>query len=243
MGQTHGIATHSNGLVTALRENGHSVNVYSTCGEVGPELHHNWAITNLWNPDVALAVWPSTRMLFSIIFHKYDVIHIIFPSLIIPWPILIAARIMGRPTLCSHHVREDIGESYMPKLILPLALLIHAFISTIPSYLLGTVNGALTHGYISSHHFFKRLATKRTSTVPSSIDHRLFRVDAVDREEARRELCDRFNINENATIWLLVSRLAPEKDIHELVDALAEHRRLWPEEDVQLIIAGEGPCR
>eukprot|EP00811_Abedinium_folium_P003041 NODE_1279_length_2537_cov_15.414108.p1 GENE.NODE_1279_length_2537_cov_15.414108~~NODE_1279_length_2537_cov_15.414108.p1 ORF type:complete len:731 (-),score=184.37 NODE_1279_length_2537_cov_15.414108:345-2411(-) len=240
--QTHGIATHSDGLVTALREDGHTVDVYTTCGEVGPELHHNWAVTNIWNPDVALALWPNTRMLYSIITRRYDVIHIIFPSLIV-WPILVAARIMGRTTLCSHHCREDIGKAYVPKYVLPIVLPIHALISTIPSYLLATVNGALTHGFIAAHPFFKHLATKRTSTVPSSIDHRLFRRDTIDRAEARRELCARFNISEGATIWLVVSRLAPEKDIHELIDALVEHRRVWPEEDVHLVVAGDGPSR
>ena len=40
-----------------------------------------------------------------------------------------------------------------------------------------------------------------------------------------------------------MSRLAPEKDLGELFAALQHHLVTWPDEEVHLVIAGDGPMR
>jgi len=241
--QTHGISTHSHGLIEALRSAGNEVDVFTTCGEKGKYLHHNWSAVNLWNTDVRLSLWPCMRFLYAICFQKVDVVHIILPSLIV-WPLLIPTHIMGVPTLCSFHCREDIGDKYVTNIFLrKIALAYYAIVSTLPCYLLANINATLTYGFMRDHYMLKRLHPRRVATAPSSMDAELFVPDAQSREETRRELCASFGITEPATFWVVVSRLAPEKDLDDVLDALAVHQKTWPNENLHLFMVGDGPSR
>lgn len=241
--QTHGISTHSDGIVTALRQAGHDVHVYTTCGKADSHRHLTWSMENPWNPDVRLSILPSFELLWSILSKEWDVIHIILPSLI-PFPILLLAWIRGVPTYCSHHCREDIATAYIhysvPRYFIQIS---YSIWSMVPCYVFSTMNAGLTYGFTHSHNILNKLSPRRLAIIPSSMDAKLFDPSKLKREDVRHELCSQLQLSDNAKLWLVVSRLAPEKDLHDVLEALAYHKKTWPEEDVHLLVAGGGPSR
>jgi len=86
--------------------------------------------------------------------------------------------------------------------------------------------------------------------VPSSVDSKIFHSSEGQRKADRQALKKQLGLAENdeRPLWLLVSRLAPEKDVAELLHGLKFHlqekRRLQHDScDPLLVIAGDGPLR
>jgi len=241
--QTHGISTHSDGIVSALREADHDVHVYTTCGKADKLRHLLWSFTNPWNGDVRISWCPSFELLWAIGNKEADVIHIIMPNIIV-WPVLLVAWLRGVPTYCSHHCREDIATAYLSNAIVRNIVVFGYVIGAmVPCYLFSTMNAALTYGFTRSHYMLNKMSPRRVAIIPSSMNAKLFDQGRFNREQVRHDLCAQLQICESAKLWLVVSRLAPEKELHDVLEALEYHTKTWPEEAVHLLVAGDGPSR
>mmetsp|Transcript_59617 Transcript_59617/g.129072 ORF Transcript_59617/g.129072 Transcript_59617/m.129072 type:complete len:832 (-) Transcript_59617:405-2900(-) len=246
--QTHGISTHAHGLVTALRNAKYPVQVHTTTGTPDEDTFLTWSISNPWNPDVKLSLFPSLRLLRMVLFGDADMVHIVFPSLI-AWPVLIAACLSGKPTYVSQHCSEALGRVYcatpskiLSEILYHIGLAAYVLWSVIPVALLATINAAPTYGFIRTNPFLWFYSSERVAVVPSSVDSQRFHCEGRDADRA--ELRERLGLAQSQKVWLLVSRLAPEKDVAELLRALKHHKeRTAPEAMPVLVIAGDGPCR
>jgi len=241
--QTHGISTHTSGLVSALRQRGCFVHVYTTCGAEDGLTYRTWSIRNPWNPDVRLSLFPSFRLLKTIFTGHWEVVHVVFPNFL-PWPVMTAAWLAGVPVYASQHCDlERLGRVYTGPVLFYIAQFAYWLVSYLPIYLFATLHAGPTEGYINSHPVMRNFAPERLAVVPSSLDAGLFH--SRGRDQDRRELLARLGLEEGRTLWLMVSRLAPEKDIQEILLALKFHREHWPQEQPEpiLVVAGDGPLR
>lgn len=242
--QQHGIASHTNGMVTALREKGCFVKVFSTNRVDGDEsVSLTWSITNPWNKNVRLSLFPSIELLNNICTGDYDVLHLVCPSLI-AWPVLVVAWLAGVPVYVSQHVHERLGSVYMAGVLFYMAHAAYFLWSTLPVCIFATITAGPTTDYVSTHYIYSYFSKECLAVVPSSVDHRVFHADGRDAD--RKALQQRLGLDERRRIWLLVSRLAPEKDVPELLTALKFHVESWPNEGPEspvLVIAGDGPDR
>lgn len=246
--QTHGISTHTHGLVCALRAAGCKVHVYTTTiaeGEPTDATFTTWSLPNPFNPDVKVAILPSLKLLRAVVFGDWDVVHIVFPSLI-PWPVVVGAWLSGKPIYASQHCSENLGAVYVNCFFYHCILSLYLLWSGLPLYLFATINAGPTYGFLKNNLFLKRYSSERVAVVPSSVDSAVFNCDHVakDRASLRKRLC----INDERPLWLLVSRLAPEKDVWELLRGLKHHIdncKKGTSTDLAplLVIAGDGPER
>jgi len=244
--QTHGISTHTHGLVTALRDQNCRVHVYTTTlGEDEPKdaTFLTWSIVNPWNANSRLALVPSLRLMWAIIFNSWDIVHVVFPSLI-PWPVLFAAWFVGHPIYVSQHVSESLGRVYTNACVYYMGLSTWVLWSGLPVWLFATINAAPTYGFIRTNFMLKRYSPERVAIVPSSVDDSRFHANGRDADRAA--LYDRLQLDikdQSRPLWLLVSRLAKEKDIFELLQALEHHVQSKPAVLPLLVVVGDGPLR
>jgi len=241
--QRHGIATHTHGLVCALRDSGCTVHVYTTMGPTDANTFHTWSAVNPWNKDVRLALFPSLRLIKTILGGHWSVVHVIFPSFI-PWPVMLTAWLAGVPIYASQHCDlERLGKVYVNPVLFYISNLIYNLVSYLPIWLFATLHAAPTEGYINNHPVMRKFKKERLAVVPSSVDDSIFH--SKGREEDRKALERRLGLSEDSVIWLVVARLAPEKDIHEVLQAMKVYREEWPSDEPPpvLVIAGDGPLR
>lgn len=239
--QTHGICTHCKDLVEWLQVAGCRLHVFTTCGEPSDRQSLLWSFPNPFNPLVRTAFAPSFKLLWQAAFGDWDVIHILYPSLI-AWFVVLFGWMSGKVIYISHHCNEELGRLYLPTFIYYLALLSSVMVATLPAFLFGTVNAGATQGYNEQHFLWKHLPKERVEVVPSSVDGLRFHPEgqAADRAALRKQL----SVPEGRPLWLVVSRLAVEKRVSMALDALRVHRELYPHEaQPVLVVAGDGPCR
>lgn len=185
----------------------------------------------------------------AVLFGDFDIVHVIFPSLI-PWPVLFCAWLSGKPSYVSQHCSENLGRVYTPYPVYLAGLLAYAIWSALPTRLFATINAGPTYGFIRTNMFLKHYSSERVAVVPSSVDSDLFHCEEDQRKADRQALKKQVGLAETdeRPLWLLVSRLAPEKDVSELLRGLKchieENRRFKDGPcDPLLIIAGDGPLR
>eukprot|EP00401_Gymnodinium_catenatum_P083126 CAMPEP_0117509868 /NCGR_PEP_ID=MMETSP0784-20121206/27698_1 /TAXON_ID=39447 /ORGANISM="" /LENGTH=234 /DNA_ID=CAMNT_0005305491 /DNA_START=339 /DNA_END=1040 /DNA_ORIENTATION=- len=123
-----------------------------------------------------------------------------------------------------------------------MALLSSMMIATLPAFFFATINAGATEGYNKEHVLWRHLAPERVAVVPSSVDAILFNPHG--RAEDRISLRKGLGLPSDQVVWLVVSRLAIEKRIGEVIEALKLHRETWPKErQPELVIVGDGPVR
>jgi glycosyltransferase involved in cell wall biosynthesis len=97
----------------------------------------------------------------------------------------------------------------------------------------------------SSFSAFKRLwgpfhTQGTTATIPTGVAHERFK-QGDDLDQERAAMRKKVGASAEATVWLMVQRLAPEKDTQKALKALADAASSG--DDVHLIIVGDGPAR
>jgi hypothetical protein len=108
--QTHGIAIRFQQYITHMRKRGHEVHVFATTQR--PELETSWdhprlpSVVNPWNIKNRMAYNPGVRLAWTLGSRQWDVVHVVYPSLIGAFIIAVCGwrRI---PVYCSHHVDID----------------------------------------------------------------------------------------------------------------------------------------
>lgn len=258
--QVHGIAVHFDNLVRRLRRMGHTVHVFTTTGETDEYTHSIPAVTNPWNPyGNRLAIAPSCELIRWILSGEIDVFHIAFPTLI-SWPLVLAAAARGIPIYCSHHVDLlQYRNVYMSGKMLcfkpawfslrVFASLVYEACARTPATVCADQNAAPTICFAKRHLGPKRayildcFAKDSIAVIPTSINRDTFTEagpEQVSRE--RQKLCERLRVPSDKNLWLMVTRLAPEKGVLDGLEVLALAEKESPGKSC-LVLVGDGPSR
>lgn len=314
--QTHGIAIRFQQYIQHMRKEGHEVHVFATTQR--PELETSFdhprlpSVVNPWNVKNRMAYNPGVRLAWTLGARQWDVVHVVFPSLIGAFVIAVCGwrRI---PVYCSHHVDLDFyavrcvarvprggaregwahrshrrgrltrappsraplratpavrrGRPLPPaaarryarfKPLRAFGLFSYDLLARWPATRGGTVNAAPTLKFLRAH---MRCDPARERRIPTGVNVSTFTPHSAEHVAAdRRTLIARLGsgVREDVKLWLMVQRLAPEKDtvlaFGALEAALARHskaaggsgadgaaRNGKDGAPIHLVIAGDGP--
>ena len=78
------------------------------------------------------------------------------------------------------------------------------------------------------------------NVIPTGIDFSLFDESRIDQEKMKQFKLEH-GIKENTKVFLILGRVAKEKSMDVSIKGFARYVKLYPEEDVKLIIVGNGP--
>jgi 1,2-diacylglycerol 3-alpha-glucosyltransferase len=264
--QTHGIALRFQRYVTNLRAQGHEVHVFTTAMEEKDRTSFDHPdlpfITSPWNSDNQLSYTPGVKLAWFLGAQPWDVVHVVFPSTL-GFFVLPACVWRGIPTYVSHHVDMDFYMArYMPtKWVWTVGTTLYGLFEKFPAMYWASVNASMTSTFLRSHlpqafgerRFASLLSriyafqdrgeiptTSRTMTIPTGIADERFKRQEGDVEDEGLALRRRVGVSPDTTIWLMVQRLAPEKDTQKALKALAD---LPQGRKVHLVIAGDGPAK
>jgi len=264
--QTHGIAIRFQQYITHMRSHGHEVHVFATTQR--PELETSFdhprlpSVINPWNVQNRMAYNPGARLAWTLGARQWDMVHVVYPSLIGAFVIAVCGwrRI---PVYCSHHVDIDFyARRYTRfKVVRTFGMLLYDLLARWPCQRGATVNAAPTLQFLRAH---MRVDPAKSARIPTGVAIEAFKPQHVGHRQAdRRALLERIGVpdagskaeaGKGPAVWLLVQRLAPEKDTGLVFGALAAaleqagvsstpHTSATATGSlpVQVVIAGDGP--
>lgn len=244
--QTHGIAIRIHAYVKEMRAKGHEVVVFATAYEASKETsfdHPNIpSVTNPFNLKNRIGYNPGVKLAWYLGANSWDVVHVVYPSLIGVFVLPICAW-RGIPTYCSHHVEMDMFAhklvSFEP--LVQFGLFMYNLLGKWPAAQWGTLNSAPTLCFAQEHLGMK--LAPRLRRVPSGT-HAVFTATPAspeERQDVRRKL---FGVDDNTTkVIVMVQRLSGEKGTERIYPALLPKAKGGAGVDAVLAIAGDGPAR
>ncbi|KAJ1636585.1 hypothetical protein T492DRAFT_957925 [Pavlovales sp. CCMP2436] len=221
--QTHGIAIRFQQYITHMRSHGHEVHVFATTQR--PELETSFdhprlpSVINPWNVQNRMAYNPGARLAWTLGARQWDMVHVVYPSLIGAFVIAVCGwrRI---PVYCSHHVDIDFyARRYTRfKVVRTFGMLLYDLLARWPCQRGATVNAAPTLQFLRAH---MRVDPAKSARIPTGVAIEAFKPQHVGHRQAdRRALLERIGVpdagskaeaGKGPAVWLLVQRLAPEK--------------------------------
>lgn len=244
--QTHGIAIRCHAYVKAMRARGHEVVVFSTAYEASKETsfdHPNIpAVVNPFNLNNSIGYNPGVKLAWFLGAHTWDVVHLVFPSLIGCFVLSVCAwrRI---PVYCSHHVEMQVfAHKHVPvKPICNFGLFMYNLIGKWPATRWGTLNSAPTLCFAREH--IGKEYEQKLRRVPSGT-HDVFTPEASSATERRDVRLSRFGVDDEKTkVILMVQRLSGEKGTERIFPALVPKEAGGQGVKGVLVIAGDGPSK
>lgn len=256
--QCHGIALRVSEYTKHLRAVGHEVHVYTCCVEsrACTSFDHPTLpfVSNPFNSGNQISYSVGVKLAWALGAESWDVVHLFYPNMLGLF-VLPACRWRGIASYCSHHVDVDYyakkyvkidGWPRLERISVAIVGFLYDICYRYPASFWGDVNSSMTKVFVERH---LPLAAKHSvvATIGSGVDTNRFykSEDSEQREAERKELRDRVGAPRDAKVWLMVQRLAPEKDTHVALEALALLRSKQGEIGAlpHLVIAGDGPAR
>lgn len=242
--QTHGIAIRTHAYVKNLRAEGHEVVVFATAYDSAKETsfdHPNIpSVVNPFNLGNRIGFAPGVKLSWFLGVYTWDVVHLVFPSLIGFFVLSVCAwrRI---PVYCSHHVdMEGIPYKHVSfKPLVQVSLFGYNLLAKWPAIYWGTLNSAPTLFYARLH--LGDAHEKNLRTVPSGTHEEFSPIPSSpsERQEIRR---DRFGVTDDATkVSIMVQRLSSEKGTERVFPAFTKREKGGEGVPGVLVIAGDGP--
>jgi len=244
--QTHGIAIRCNAYVKEMRARGHEVIVFATAYEANKETsfdHPNIpAVVNPFNLNNRIGYNPGVKLAWFLGAHTWDVVHLVYPSLIGCFVLSVCAwrRI---PVYCSHHVEMGIF-AHKHVQIRPIAdfgLFMYNLIGKWPALRWGALNAAPTLCFARDH--LGKEYEDKLRRVPSGT-HDVFTPEPSSATERRDVRLARFGVDsEDTKVILMVQRLSSEKGTERVFPALVPKKDGGMGVKGVLAIAGDGPSK
>lgn len=238
---TNGVVTHIKTLKEGFEKLGHEVLVVTTA----KQSHHTLkdgvlycpaaSFKRLCNCNVAFPV-SRVRMKYIKDFNP-DVIHI-HTEFGIGISGILAAKRLKKPIVYTLHTMYDDYLYYVvPKpLQKPTAKLSHQYFKFIANRA-----QVLTGPSEKSRAYLKNAGVKKeVNVIPNAVALDEFS-SPIDLDQNKKDICKKYNIDENEMLVCFVGRLGKEKSI----DVLLEYwkKEFKPEEKIHLMIIGDGPFR
>jgi len=244
--QTHGIAIRCHAYVKEMRARGHEVVVFTTAYEAAKETsfdHPNIpAVVNPFNLNNSIGYNPGVKLAWFLGAHTWDVVHLVFPSLIGCFVLSVCSwrRI---PVYCSHHVEMSIfGRKHVPvKPVCDFGFFMYNLLGRWPAMRWGALNAAPTLCF-ARDHLGKELED-RLRCVPSGT-HDIFTPEQGTATERRDVRLSRFGVDDEETkVILMVQRLSGEKGTERVFPAFLPKEDGGEGVSGVLAIAGDGPSK
>lgn len=244
--QTHGIAIRCDAYLKEMRAQGHEVICFSTAMQANRETsfdHPNIpSVVNPFNLKNRIGYNPGVKLAWYLGAHSWDVVHVVFPSLIgcFVLPLCAWRRI---PVYCSHHVEMTMfANQHVPfPLVCSFGMFMYNLIGKWPAMMWGTLNSAPTLVFARDH--LGEELEDRLRRVPSGT-HDVFRPTPASDNERAEVRKNKFKVTDEKTkVVLMVQRLSGEKGTERIFPAFV------PKDDGGegvpgiLAIAGDGPSK
>jgi len=244
--QTHGIAIRCHAYVKEMRAKGHEVIVFSTAYEASKETsfdHPNIpAVVNPFNLKNRIGYNPGVKLAWFLGAHTWDVVHLVYPSLIGTF-VLTTCAWRRIPVYCSHHVEMNIfAYKLVPiRWVASFGLKMYDILGLGPAIKWGTLNAAPTLCFARDHMGKENEAKLRQ--VPSGT-HDIFTAVPKSDTERRDIRLAKFKVDsEDDKVILMVQRLSAEKGTERVFTALLPKEEGGQGVKGVLAIAGDGPAK
>jgi 1,2-diacylglycerol 3-alpha-glucosyltransferase len=229
----NGVSVSVDALVTELRNQGHSVHLFTArhpgYRDPNPNTYRFRAMETPISKGYPIAYPPFYRMLQKFRRHEYDIVHTHTPFMLgmvgLRW-----AESHDLPLVSTYHTLYDRYAHYFR--ILPRRY-VRFRIAKHTNFYYNHVDHVITPSEAS----LKWLRRHSVSTPMSVIPTGIVRGPALERAEVRQAL----GISPDSRVLLYVGRLAKEKNLHLLLEAAAMVFRKDPR--ARLWLVGDGPFR
>ncbi|KAJ1451258.1 hypothetical protein M885DRAFT_530154 [Pelagophyceae sp. CCMP2097] len=268
--QCHGIATRVQQYTKHLRSKGHEVHVYTCCVESRAQTSFDHAtvpyVNNPFNKGNQISYSVGVKLAFALGAESWDVVHVVYPNMLGLF-ILPCCQWRGIAAYCSHHVDFEYyvnkyvsipGWPTLQRLAIWGVSTMYHLCYKMPASNWADVNTSMTRCFVESHLPAASQHT-RVGTIGSGIDPDIFHTRKAEAPasllwlwcdpectDARVALRRRLGAPDAAKVWLMVQRLAPEKETQIAIAALEAHNAKVPPDAAglaYLAIAGDGPAR
>lgn len=244
--QTHGIAIRVHAYVKEMRAKGHEVIVFATAYDSTKETsfdHPNIpSVVNPFNLNNRIGYSPGVKLAWYLGAHTWDVVHLVFPSLIGNF-VLSTCAWRRIPVYCSHHVEMAMfSERHVPfKPVCDFGMFMYNLIGKWPAVRWGTLNSAPTLCFARDH--LGKEHEDKLRRVPSGT-HDVFSPEPSSASERKDVRLARFKVDDDSTkVVLMVQRLSGEKGTERIFPVFESVERGGGGVKARLAIAGDGPSR
>jgi len=244
--QTHGIAIRVHAYVKEMRAQGHEVIVFATAYEAEKETsfdHPNIpSVRNPFNLKNRIGYNPGVKLAWFLGMNDWDVVHLVFPSLIASF-VLATCAWRHIPVYCSHHVELEMfaHEHVRIKPIANFGIFMYNVVAKWPAMIWGTLNSAPTLIFAKQHIGAEYEKTLRC--VPSGT-HDHFRPTLETKDERRTVRSERFGVDDdNTKVAIMVQRLSGEKGTERIFPAYVPKENGGYGVPGVLVLCGEGPAK
>ena len=240
----NGVSTSSYNLAKVLKEHGHNVVVVAPRTDAG-KLEYKDGI--IWVPGLELK-WMYGYRLTSIYSKKIinilkglhiDLIHNQTDIGIGQFSRL-AAKALKVPTVYTYHTAYEDYTYYV----------VHGLMDRVAKHAMRAYAAAVAKGCtefitpsIKTKEYMRSVGSDiYINVVPTGIDFALFDEKNIDKEKMAQFKKDH-KIGPNTKVFLLLGRVAKEKSMDYSIRGFAQYHQKHPEEDIKLLIVGDGPQR
>lgn len=229
-----------------MRAKGHEVIVFATAydkSQASSFDHPNIpAVVNPFNLNNCIGYNPGVKLAWYLGAHSWDVVHLVFPSLIGNF-VLSTCAWRRIPVYCSHHVEMDIfAVKHVPFVpVCKFGLFMYNLIGKWPAIYWGTLNSAPTLCFARAH--LGQQHEERLRRVPSGT-HDVFTSEPSSSTERQDVRLSRFGVDDEFTkVVLMVQRLSGEKATERIFPAFTPIKDGGKAVPGVLVIAGDGPSK
>lgn len=230
----NGVSVSIDALVQELRNQGHSVHVFTTSypghKDTDPNTYRFWSLYTPWTGDYPMAMPPFLPALRKFRRHEFDIIHTHTPFTVgfcgLRW-----AESDGIPIVSTYHTLYDRYAHYIPWYI-PRRY-VRFKIAKHTNFYYSRVDHVIVPS-VAAFRWLRRHSVKTPiSVIPTGAPRR----QMLDRGEIRQQL----GIGPDQRVMLYVGRIAREKNLAVLFDMAALVIRRDP--SLRLWLVGDGPYR
>lgn len=229
----NGVSISLDGLMKRLRARGCSVHLFTSAfpnhRDVDPNVHRFLSLRTPMAPHYPLAVPPFYPFVRAFRQQPFDIVHTHTP-----WTVgfvgLRWAESHGIPVVSTYHTHYEKYAHYIPLLPLPY---VRYRIARHTHYYYNQVQAVVTPSQASEAHLLRHHVRTPIHVIPTGIP------DPRDLQRANERAA--LGIDPETPILLYVGRLAAEKNMAALIDAMPPVFRRFPR--AQLWIVGDGDAR
>jgi 1,2-diacylglycerol 3-alpha-glucosyltransferase len=229
----NGVSVSIDLLVRELRNQGHSVHVFTAAHyryrDPDPNTYRFPAVETPWTKNYPLAIPPFYGMLRAFRKHEFDIIHTHTPFTLgfigLRW-----AESHGLPIVSTYHTLYDRYAHYIP--FFPRRY-VRFKIAKHTNFYYNSVDHIITPSQAALRWLQRHSVDRPISVIPTGSPPGQF----VDRGEVRRQN----HFSPDQRVLLYVGRVAPEKNLSLLLDGVAIAMR--QDASLKLALVGDGPYR
>ncbi|RMG22170.1 MAG: glycosyltransferase family 4 protein [Armatimonadetes bacterium] len=229
----NGVSISIESLVDELRERGHSVHIFTTSfrghKDKDPNIHRFLSIRLPWAPGYPLAIPPFYPWIRSFRSQRFDIVHTHTPFTVgfvgLRW-----AESHEIPIVSTYHTLYQRYVHYVP--FVPRAYLLYR-IAKHTNYYYNRCRHVIAPSEAAMRSLQRHGVRSPISVIPTGTP----KPRSLTRDQAR----DQLGIRDHEKILLYVGRIAPEKNIGLLLEAVALIQK--ERQDVRLWLVGDGPAR